>query len=49
MGRRLAALTLDSLPAALGGNVEHACVDFTRAVDLQKGLSPSPYVSLATP
>jgi predicted anti-sigma-YlaC factor YlaD len=40
-------ITLDSLPPALGGNVEHAKQHFDRAVELQHGLSPGPYVSLA--
>jgi predicted anti-sigma-YlaC factor YlaD len=40
-------ISLDSQPEALGGSVEHARAHFTRAVELQKGLSPGPYVSLA--
>jgi hypothetical protein len=40
-------ITLDSLPEALGGNPERAREHFTRAVEIQKGLSPGPYVSLA--
>ena len=40
-------VSLDSLPPALGGNPERARVHFTKAVELQKGLSPGPYVALA--
>ena len=40
-------VSLDSLPPALGGNPERARMHFTKAVDLQKGLSPGPYVALA--
>jgi predicted anti-sigma-YlaC factor YlaD len=41
-------ITLDSLPAALGGLPERAREHFKRAVDLQRGRSPGPYVALAT-
>jgi hypothetical protein len=41
-------ISLDSLPEALGGSPERARADFTRAVELEQGLSPGPYVSLAT-
>ena len=41
-------ISLDSLPEAVGGNPARAREHFTRAVELQKGLSPGPYVSLAT-
>ncbi len=41
-------ITLDSLPEALGGNPARAKEHFARAVELQKGLSPGPYVALAT-
>ena len=41
-------ITLDSLPEALGGNPERAREHFKKAVAIQKGLSPGPYVSLAT-
>lgn len=41
-------ITLDSLPEPLGGNPVRAKEHFARAVELQKGLSPGPYVSLAT-
>jgi hypothetical protein len=41
-------ITLDSLPEALGGNPARAREHFTRAVEIQKGLSPGPYVALAT-
>ena len=40
-------VSLDSLPPALGGNPDNARKHFTRAVELQKGLSPGPYVALA--
>jgi tetratricopeptide (TPR) repeat protein len=41
-------ITLDSLPEALGGNVERARTHFARAVELQQGNSAGPYVALAT-
>jgi hypothetical protein len=41
-------ISIDSLPEALGGNPARAREHFTKAVELQKGLSPGPYVSLAT-
>src|SRR6185503_15373405 len=41
-------ISLDSLPDALGGDPERARKHFARAVELQKGLSPGPYVALAT-
>ena len=41
-------ITLDSLPEALGGNPERAREHFKKAIEIQKGLSPGPYVSLAT-
>jgi predicted anti-sigma-YlaC factor YlaD len=41
-------ITLDSLPEVLGGNTARAKEHFTKAVELQKGLSPGPYVALAT-
>jgi predicted anti-sigma-YlaC factor YlaD len=41
-------ITLDSLPEALGGNLARAKEHFAKAVELQKGLSPGPYVALAT-
>src|SRR5215831_2986994 len=40
-------ISLDSQPEALGGSPERARAHFTRAVELQKGSSPGPYVSLA--
>jgi predicted anti-sigma-YlaC factor YlaD len=40
-------ISLDSLPEALGGNPGRARQHFTRAVELQQGNSPGPYVSLA--
>jgi len=40
-------ITLDSQPEALGGSVERARAHFRRAVELQQGLSPGPYVALA--
>ena len=41
-------ITLDSLPEVLGGNPARAREHFARAVEIQKGLSPGPYVALAT-
>jgi hypothetical protein len=41
-------ITLDSLPEALGGNAARAREHFKSAVAIQKGLSPGPYVTLAT-
>jgi len=41
-------VSLDSLPEALGGSAAKAREHFARAVELQKGLSPGPYVALAT-
>jgi len=43
-----ALITLDSLPEALGGSPDGARRHFARAVELQKGRSPGPYVALAT-
>ena len=40
-------ISLDSVPEALGGSTERARQHFKRAVELQKGASPGPYVSLA--
>jgi predicted anti-sigma-YlaC factor YlaD len=40
-------ITLDSLPEALGGNPARAKEHFAKAVELQKGQSPGPYVALA--
>lgn len=40
-------ISLDSQSEALGGSPERARTHFRRAVELQKGLSPGPYVSLA--
>ena len=40
-------IALDSLPDALGGNPERARQHFARAVEIQRGLSPGPYVALA--
>jgi predicted anti-sigma-YlaC factor YlaD len=40
-------IALDSQPEALGGSVERARVHFKRAVELQNGAAPGPYVSLA--
>ena len=40
-------ISLDSLPSALGGAPERAREHFKRAVELQHGLSPGPYVALA--
>ena len=41
-------VSLDSLPEALGGSPARAREHFKRAVELQQGLSPGPYVALAT-
>ena len=41
-------ISLDSLPEALGGNPERAREHFKTAIAIQKGLSPGPYVALAT-
>ena len=41
-------ISLDSLPEALGGSPEKARQQFNRAVELQKGQYPGPYVALAT-
>ena len=40
-------MSLDSLPAAMGGHPDKVPEHFKKAVELQKGLSPGPYVSLA--
>ena len=40
-------ITLDSLPATLGGDPAKAREEFRKAVELQKGASPGPYVALA--
>lgn len=40
-------ISLDSLPAALGGDPEHARQHFARAIAIQKNHSPGPYVDLA--
>jgi predicted anti-sigma-YlaC factor YlaD len=41
-------VSLDSLPEALGGSPARAREHFARAIELQKGLSPGPYLALAT-
>jgi hypothetical protein len=41
-------IALDSLPEVLGGNPARAKEHFDKAVALQKGLSPGPYVALAS-
>ena len=41
-------MSLDSLPAAMGGHPEKLPEHFKKAVDVQKGLSPGPYVALAS-
>ncbi len=41
-------ITLDSLPEALGGNPERAKQHFVKAIAMQEGLSPGPYVALAS-
>jgi|SRR5579871_941002 len=40
-------ITLDSLPAMLGGSPERAKKDFDRAVELQGGRQPGPYIAYA--
>jgi predicted anti-sigma-YlaC factor YlaD len=40
-------ISLDSLPEGLGGSPDRARAHFKRAVELQRGLSPGPYVALA--
>jgi|SRR5579871_589279 len=40
-------ISLESVPEALGGSPERARQHFTRAVALEHGLSPGPYVALA--
>src|SRR5437899_2469241 len=40
-------ISLESVPDALGGSAERARQHFKRAVELEKGASPGPYVSLA--
>ena len=41
-------ITVESQGDALGGSEERARKYFARAVDIQRGLSPGPYVALAT-
>ncbi len=41
-------ITVESQGEALGGSEERARKYFARAVEIQRGLSPSPYVALAT-
>ena len=41
-------IALNSLPEILGGSTERARAHFKTAVEIQKGLSPGPYVALAT-
>jgi predicted anti-sigma-YlaC factor YlaD len=41
-------ITIDSLPPALGGSPEKAKEHFEKAVKIQEGKSPGPYVALAT-
>jgi predicted anti-sigma-YlaC factor YlaD len=40
-------ITLDSLPEAIGGSADRARGHFKRAVEIQKGRTPGPYVALA--
>ena len=40
-------ISLESLPEAIGGSVERARKHFARAVEIQKGEQPGPYVALA--
>lgn len=41
-------VSLESLPEAMGGSPARAREHFTRAIELQGGLAPGPFVSLAT-
>lgn len=41
-------ITVESQGEALGGSEERARRYFARAIEIQRGLSPSPYVALAT-
>src|SRR5262249_27492838 len=41
-------ISLDSLPEMIGGSPARARQHFQRAIDIQKGQSPGPYVALAT-
>jgi hypothetical protein len=41
-------ISLESLPEAIGGSPERARKHFARAVEIQKGQSPGPYVALAS-
>jgi predicted anti-sigma-YlaC factor YlaD len=43
-----ALITLEGVPAAMGGSPERARAHFTRSVELSGGKRPGPYVSLAT-
>ncbi len=40
-------IALDSLPEAIGGSPDRARAHFKRAVEIQKGQAPGPYVALA--
>ena len=40
-------ISLDSLPEAIGGSPDRAREHFKRAVEIQKGRTPGPYVALA--
>jgi predicted anti-sigma-YlaC factor YlaD len=41
-------ISLESLPEAIGGSAERARKHFARAVEIQKGQSPGPFVALAS-
>lgn len=43
-----ALVVLESLPAMMGGSVERARTHFRRAVELSKGDTPGPYVTMAS-
>jgi len=43
-----AMISIESVPAAMGGSPERARAHFARAVDLSKGLSAGPYYTLAS-
>jgi predicted anti-sigma-YlaC factor YlaD len=40
-------ISLDSLPEAIGGSPDRAREHFKRAVEIQKGAAPGPFVALA--
>lgn len=44
----VACITIESVPAEMGGSVERAREHFARAVELSRGVDASPYVTLAS-